>query len=229
MVNQVFDEIVEAYDWWYETPEGMAIFHAELKCLRSLYDKCPGLWLEIGVGTGRFSCSLGIAKGIDPSSRMLEVAARRGIKTYAGNAENIPFPEGSFDGVLMALTLCFVANSAKALEECQRVLRPGGCLLLGFVPADSPWGRDCIEKAAKGHPVYALAHFQMASEVVALAQHAGFALTDAASTLFWKPEEVSPSVPQIEQGICSGAGFLGLLFHKTVPRTGNDRELFWAA
>jgi len=62
-----FDPMADAYDRWYDTPKGKAIFQAELKCLRSLHEKSPGRWLEVGVGTGRFACSLGIAEGIDPS------------------------------------------------------------------------------------------------------------------------------------------------------------------
>jgi len=221
-----FGPIAEAYDRWYETPEGKDIFNAELKCLRSLRGQGHGQWLEVGVGTGRFARSLGIAKGIDPSPRMLEIAASRGIGTYEGSAENLPFLESSFDGVLMALTLCFVANAEQALKECRRVLRPDGRFLLGTVPADSPWGREYIEKASKNHPVYALAHFRTAAKTVELAQNAGFALILAASTIFWKPGEEPRPQPRVEKGIVSEAGFVGLLFEKSSRKSssGNDSE-----
>lgn len=223
-MTQAFDSIAEAYDRWYETPEGKAIFKAELKCLRSLRGQGRGRWFEVGVGTGRFACSLGIAEGIDPSLRMLEIAASRGIEIYEGSAENLPFTEGSFDGALMALTLCFIANAQQALKECQRVLRPQGRLLLGIIPADSPWGREYIEKASKGHPVYALAHFRTAAEIVELAQGAGFTLINAASTLFWKPGEESPPQPKVETGIVSAAGFVGFLFEKNAPKSSGSHS-----
>jgi len=210
-----FDQIADTYDRWYDTSEGRIIFHAELECLRSLYEKCPGRWLEVGTGTGRFSSMLGVAEGIDPSPRMLEIASGRGIRTYEGYAENLPFPVSSFDGVLMALALCFVSDSRKALEESRRVLRPCGCLLIGIIPADSPWGREYMEKATRGHPVYTQAHFLTADETVRLTRNAGFTLADAASTLFWKPGEMSQTEPQIKNGIVPEAGFLGLLFKKT--------------
>ncbi|MEW5721672.1 MAG: class I SAM-dependent methyltransferase [Thermodesulfobacteriota bacterium] len=194
-------------------------------CLRPLFEKRPGRWLEVGVGTGRFAWALGIGEGVDPSPPMLALAASRGLETYEGTAENLPFPKSSFDGVLMALTLCFVANSQKALRECRRVLHPGGCLLLGIVPADSPWGREYITKASQGHPVYARAHFHTAAEVMSLAQDAGFALSEAKSTLFWKPGETPPPEPQIEAGIVSGAGFLGLLFEETAAGPFNPDHL----
>lgn len=211
---QVFENIVDEYDRWYDTQEGAAILGAELECLRSLYRGHPGRWLEIGVGTGRFAHLLGITDGIDLSSGMLKVAARRGVRTQTGAAENIPFAEGSFDGILMALTLCFVADFSNALQECHRVLREDGCLLLGIVPADSRWGKTYLEKAAKGHAVYSLAHFRTAADIVALVQDAGFALTSAASTLFWSPRETPQTEPQIERGIWPEAGFVGLSFKR---------------
>lgn len=214
---QVFDNIVDAYDRWYDTREGAAVFRAELECLRSLHRKHSGRWLEIGVGTGRFAHSLNIAEGIDPSVEMLKVAAGRGVRTKAGTAEHIPFAEGTLDGILMALTLCFVADISSALQECRRVLRENGCLLLGVIPADRQWGQTYRKKADSGHPVYAAAHFRTITEVAGLVQDAGFALTSAESTLFWSPGENPQTEPRIESGICPEAGFIALFFQKSDP------------
>jgi ubiquinone/menaquinone biosynthesis C-methylase UbiE len=225
-LKQAFDQVAETYDRWYDTPDGQAVFNVELRCLQSLCAHLHGRWLEVGIGTGRFASNLGVAEGIDPSPRMLEIAVQRGIRTYAGQAEDLPFPESSFDGVLMALALCFLADSMKSLKECHRVLRSKGRLLLGIVPADSPWGGEYMEKASKGHPVYTLAQFRTATEIVWLAENAGFALLRAASALFWKPGETPRTEPRVEKGIVPEAGFLGFLFGKTTPKhpNGNDSE-----
>ena len=119
----VFDPIARSYDQWYESEQGRAIFEVEMSCLRSLCPRCIGRWLEVGVGTGRFAAMLGIGEGIDPSPRMLDIAAAHGIKTYEGCAEALPFSDSSFDGLLLALALCFVADPEQALKECRRVLR----------------------------------------------------------------------------------------------------------
>ena len=129
-------------------------------------------------------------------------------------AEDLPFPEGSFDGVLLALALCFLADSGQALKECGRILRPEGSLLLGVVPADSPWGRAYERKKAEGHPVYALARFPNVPEIVALIQNTGFTFRGAASTLFWNPDEQPENEPHVATGISPDAGFVGLLFAK---------------
>lgn len=214
-MTQAFDPIADSYDQWYDTSEGRAILSAELACLRLLYAQCRGRWLEVGVGTGRFASMLGVAEGVDPSPQMLAIAAGRGIRTYLGCAEDLPFADGTFEGVLLALTLCFVADSKQAAMECRRLLRPGGRLLLGAIPADSPWGRQYERKKAAGHPVYAQARFLTTSEIVALIESAGFDLQDAASTLLGEPDGSPEIEPCVEAGVVPGAGFVGLLFRKT--------------
>jgi glutamate-ammonia-ligase adenylyltransferase len=37
--------------------------------------------------------------------------------------------------------LCFIADPRAAMREFRRVLKPGGWLAIGMIPADSPWGR----------------------------------------------------------------------------------------
>jgi ubiquinone/menaquinone biosynthesis C-methylase UbiE len=214
-LEQVFDPIAESYDRWYDTFEGQSIFAAEVKCFRSLCAHLHGRWLEVGVGTGRFASILGVTRGIDLSIPMLKIATERGILPYAGLAEDLPFQEDSFDGVLMALTFCFLTDPGRALKECGRVLRPRGNLLLGVVPAYSPWGRMYERKKAEGHPVYAFARFPNIPEIVALIQNTGFTFKVAASTLFWNPKERPEKEPRVETGISSDAGFVSLLFART--------------
>ena len=214
-----FDLIADAYDQWYDTPEGRVIFQAEVDCLRLLCDEFPGRWLEIGIGTGRFALALGVEEGIDPSPRMLDKAAQRGIRTYRGTAEHLPFPDGAFDGVLMALTLCFIHDAELAMQQCARVLDPLGTVLIGAIPADGPWGRFYTRKALEGHLVYSLARFRSASEILALAGNAGLEARASASAVLWEPGSGRMGEAHVERGISQGAAFLGMLFGKasTIP------------
>jgi ubiquinone/menaquinone biosynthesis C-methylase UbiE len=213
-MTQAFDSIAESYDQWYDSPEGRIIFKAELCCLRMLCGSCPGRWLEVGVGTGRFASSLGIGEGIDPSPRMLEIAAKRGIVTYGGRAEVLPFPDGTYSGVLLVVALCFIDKAEQALRECHRVLTPNGQLLLGDIPADSPWGRACTKKGSEGRSIYSHAKFHTFLEMMSLAERAGFSRRQAASTLFWEPGVTPENEPLVKTGMVQEAGFLALLFTK---------------
>ncbi|MBN1857423.1 MAG: methyltransferase domain-containing protein [Dehalococcoidia bacterium] len=211
-MTNIFDQIAEKYDRWFDSPEGRAIFRAELACLRLLRHEPADRWLEVGVGTGRFAAALGIAEGVDSSPPMLAFAARRGIQTCTGTAEVLPYPDESFDGVLLVTTLSFVQDPAKAIEECTRVLRPGGTLLAGIIPAESPWGREYARKASEGHHVYSHARFLSVQQLQEFATAAGLCLQESASTLFWPPGSPPPETPVIEAGEVAGAGFVALQF-----------------
>jgi ubiquinone/menaquinone biosynthesis C-methylase UbiE len=154
---------------------------------------------------------------------MAKIAATRGIMTYLGLSESLPFPRNSFDGVLLAMTLCFIADPPSALKECHRILKPDGSLLLGIIPKDGPWGRAYERKKEEGHPIYSLARLYIASEVLALLERTGFIFRDAASALFWHPDELSEVEPGVTPGISPDAGFLGLLFAKNPEYPGANK------
>ena len=208
----IFDPIADAYDRWYDTPEGSTIFQEEIQCLRCLCDDYSGLWLEVGIGTGRFATALGITHGIDLSLCMVAKAARRGVRAQVGSAGHLPFRRESFDGVLMALTLCFLENPEAAFLECGRVLPEKGRLILGTIPADSSWGRAYIKKGTEGHPTYSHARFHTIMETIRLAEKYNFELRQSCSALFWGPDSRQAGPSKAETGIISEAGFVGLLF-----------------
>ena len=213
-VDRVFDRISDDYDRWYDEPDGRMILQSELGCLRSICESFHGRWMEVGVGTGRFASGLGIAHGLDPSLPMLRIAGTRGLSVCAGMAEALPFPASSMDGLLLALTLCFLKDPEPPFKEFARVLRPQGTLLVGLIPAEGPWGRWYLRKKAEGHPVYSQARFYAVREVLALAGQAGLELAASASTLFRDPQERPDTPTETEFGIIPGAGFVGLLFNR---------------
>jgi SAM-dependent methyltransferase len=87
-----FEESAEGYDRWYD--QHAAAFAAEVATLRSCLGSTVGCGLEIGVGTGRFAAPLGVSFGIDPSSSMLQLAARQGVTTCQGLGKQLPFASG---------------------------------------------------------------------------------------------------------------------------------------
>ncbi len=72
--------------------------------------------------------------GLDPSTGMLEVGREKikrieldgRIELVEGDAQALPFPDDSFDGVCMAFGIRNVPDRDQALREMARVTRPGG-------------------------------------------------------------------------------------------------------
>lgn len=55
-----------------------------------------------------------------------------GIKNniISASAEKIPFDSGSVDGILMECSFSLMENQHKVLDECNRVLKEKGCLII---------------------------------------------------------------------------------------------------
>ena len=65
--------------------------------------------------------------------RLLDRGLHARLRWAQLNAEALPFPDGSFDAVTIAFGLRNVTDKQHALEEMQRVLKPGGrALILEF-------------------------------------------------------------------------------------------------
>ena len=168
---EVFDKYFEDYDQWYENNK--SIYLSELEAFKKVIP-INKKGLEIGVGTGRFAEPLGIEYGVDPSESMLSIAKKRGIKTFVGKGENLPFPDKEFDYVLLAITICFVENPDKVIEEARRVLKDNGKIIIGIVDRNSPLGKFYLEKKKEGHKFYKYATFYSTEEIVEMLKKHNF-------------------------------------------------------
>jgi demethylmenaquinone methyltransferase / 2-methoxy-6-polyprenyl-1,4-benzoquinol methylase len=97
--------------------------------------------LDLATGTGDVAlamlrrCPDLSVYGLDPSTAMLERArekqeragiAAEHLELGVGEAEQLPFPDGSFDAVAIAFGLRNVPDRERGLREMARVTRPGG-------------------------------------------------------------------------------------------------------
>ncbi len=187
MPYKIFDAFADEYDAWYDTEPGATIFSMEVDCLRPLLHRYDRPYLEIGVGSGRFAKALGIEYGVDPARTLLLKAESRGIRTKEASGERLPFAEGTFGGVLIAFTLCFVDDPLSVLKEAWRVLKDGGGVVLGLILKESPCGKFYARKGKEGHPIYKEARFYTKRDVETLLRGAGFAIVDFRSVLFQSP------------------------------------------
>jgi ubiquinone/menaquinone biosynthesis C-methylase UbiE len=87
--------------------------------LRQLADRCPDAAELIGVDP---------ARGMIAAARAAAAGDR--LQWLEGTAEELPFPEGSFDLVVSTTSFDHWADQQAGLRECARVLTPGGRLVL---------------------------------------------------------------------------------------------------
>ncbi|MDD5557055.1 MAG: class I SAM-dependent methyltransferase [bacterium] len=136
---------MSAYSIWeYYQSEAPEVFEGSVGRLRHLARRVEsGKVLNIGVGAGVFE-RIALDRGldvhsIDPSERAVESLRERlgmGGKAKVGAADRIPFPDASFDAVVVSELIEHLPDEvlARAIDEIGRVLIPGG-MLAGTVPA----------------------------------------------------------------------------------------------
>jgi phosphatidylethanolamine/phosphatidyl-N-methylethanolamine N-methyltransferase len=141
----------KAYTRWapiYDLVFG-AVFNRGRRAAIAAAEQVGGRILEVGVGTGitlpGYSSRNRII-GIDLSEAMLRKARRRVAdlsltnvqKLEVMDAQHLSFPDASFDVVVANHVISTVPNPEAALDECARILRPGGeMILLSRIGADA--------------------------------------------------------------------------------------------
>jgi len=198
---EIFNKHFKEYDEWYE--KNKWVYLSEVVVLKKVIPKGKK-GLEIGVGTGRFAQALGIEYGIDPSEKMLSIAKKRGIKTFVGRGEKLPFSDKEFDYVALIITLCFVENPEEVIKEAKRVLKDNGKIVIGIIAKNSPLGKIYQEKKEAGHKIYKYANFFTVEEVVDLLKRNGFKNFVFYQTLF-KPLEEIKEIEEPKEGFGEGS------------------------
>ncbi|HIJ91006.1 MAG: methyltransferase domain-containing protein [Desulfobulbaceae bacterium] len=204
---RVFDERAGEYDAWFEES---LLFAIERAALQELVTPLLSPKLEIGVGPGRFAEALGVEFGIDPALAPLAFAGKRGVRVGQAVGEALPFTGQSMQTVLLLFTFCFLADPRPVLQECRRVLKPGGHLVLGIIAADSSWGRMLRKKKEAGHPFYRHAGFYRPEEVEQYLVGSGFVVEEIRSSLMQPPESLR-EMEHSRAGLVSQAGFVVLV------------------
>lgn len=110
-------------------------------------DKAHGLVLEIGAGDGvnlAYYHPDAHVIATEPDTESLELITdyEDNVTLAQASAEELPFPDASFDAVVGTLVFCTIPDAPRALSEVRRVLKPGGSLrLVEHVRAKNPVGR----------------------------------------------------------------------------------------
>ena len=115
----------------------------------------PARTLDVATGTGGVAIQLaaragGSVVGADLTLNMLQQGQRRlasaglreRIPLAAGRAEELPFPDASFDALTFTYLLRYVDDPAATLRELGRVVKPGGTMAsLDFLAPPRPFWR----------------------------------------------------------------------------------------
>lgn len=186
-----FDANAERYDRWFD--RNSLIFRSEAEAVRRL--SVPGLrYAEIGLGTGRFACALGIREGLEPSEAMARIARARGLIVAPGRAERMPYPDASIPGLVMITADCYLSSLDGAFREARRALCDPGEFVVAFIDRDSPLGA-IYDSTKSRREFYRDATFHSHAEIVAALRSAGLEPRQTAQTVFEKRnvlQEISP-------------------------------------
>ena len=135
--NEYYTEAARASDDYFREIEDRRYeTHYHLRDLFASLAGSEGRLLEIGCGIGVDSIQLAgcgfEVTGVDLTESALEVAREFAVRREVsidfeqGNAEDLAFPDQSFDAVYSFGVLHHTPDIEKAVSEVHRVLRPGG-------------------------------------------------------------------------------------------------------
>ena len=141
MVRQVFESVAPRYDLMNDLMSG-GVHRLWKNTLVDVLNPRPGeRFLDVAGGTGDVAFRIVRRQGERPDVSVCDINAAmlavgrdravdrgllKGLTWTTGDAENLPFPDRSFDGYTIAFGLRNVTDIDKALGEAHRVLKPGG-------------------------------------------------------------------------------------------------------
>lgn len=131
-----FKETADDFDLWFS--KNHEVFESELAALAYFVTE-PESTVSIGCGSGIFDVRLGIKQGVEPASGMAALARKRGMTVECAPAEALPYAESTLDNVLLGTILSYVADPQKALDEAYRALKPGGHVIVSYLPREGTY------------------------------------------------------------------------------------------
>jgi ubiquinone/menaquinone biosynthesis C-methylase UbiE len=221
----------ESYRFWRTTSLGEVTELLERRLILRFAGPLKGCsTLDVGCGDGALTRSLrqgGAARvvGCDVDPRMIAraaaTAAESGVQiVYAlARAEQLPFPERSFDLVTAITVLAFISDPVAAVREMARVLKPGGRLVIGDLGKWSLWAAGRRLRSWFGAAMWRPARFRSARELTALAQAAGMRVEHVSGAVYYPrsallAQLMAPLDPLFGELTTFGAAFVAVRSRK---------------
>jgi demethylmenaquinone methyltransferase/2-methoxy-6-polyprenyl-1,4-benzoquinol methylase len=112
----------------------------------ALADRPVERLVDLGGGTGRATRAVDVPERVvvDAAPGMLRRAHGKGLATVAGDARRLPLSDDVADAVLVVDALHHMPDVADVLAECERVLAPGGVLVVREFDPGTVLGRALV-------------------------------------------------------------------------------------
>jgi len=134
-IRKRYDRISKVYDIFEQPMEMMSL----KKWRAQLTEELSGRVLEVGVGTGKniaYYPNGSNITAIDFSKMMLVKAREKAEKLHKKveliqmDAQDMSFPDNTFDCVFTTCVFCSVPDPVKGLKEIRRVCKPDGKIIM---------------------------------------------------------------------------------------------------
>jgi demethylmenaquinone methyltransferase/2-methoxy-6-polyprenyl-1,4-benzoquinol methylase len=151
-VRDMFNNISHRYDFLNRVLSFGIDIYWRRRAIRELKRDHPKQILDMATGTGDFAIACLTANpdrvvGVDLSPGMLSYGHKKmeakgltdKIQLLEGDAEKILFPDATFDAITVAFGVRNFENLLQGLQEMNRVLKPGGKLIVLEFSQPKPW------------------------------------------------------------------------------------------
>jgi ubiquinone biosynthesis O-methyltransferase len=201
---EAYDAMIQSYSWLLNAPFVKMVSHEASGLKR-------GRVLDIGCGPGHIAISLALRNtswnivGCDLSENMIERATQHAKKAgvsdrvsfVKGEANCLPFPDGSFDLVVSHFVLHHIEKPESMFDESARVVRGGGKVMIKDLRRQSKYKAAILLAFSK----YVLRYDERQMQMYRDSIHA--ALT---------PKEVRAALNRSRLSMAKLSGFRGLDF-----------------
>ena len=144
VVREIFSTVTDRYDFLNHLLSMRRDVAWRGRMIRAMQLPAAGRLLDIATGTADVAIGAAhhfpdaLVVGVDPSAEMLEVGQKKILKSglddriqlVRGDALELPFRHCIFDAAAIAFGMRNITEHRRALMEMNRVLRPGGRVLV---------------------------------------------------------------------------------------------------
>ncbi len=174
----------ESYFEYLKERSTLGIFYRYFWLYPRLSQNLKGCTLDIGCGLGDMLKFRSNTIGLDINPLNVEYCKRRGLEARLMEDDVVPFPDVSFESVLLDNVLEHLADPFPLLREIHRVLEPSGSLLIG-VPGVLGMNSDQDHKIFYNEQLLGI-----------LADQTGFEVSKTFYTPLWKSSFLSHRMRQ---------------------------------